>query len=63
MATMSERLAVTPSSAVITPNIIRYLLQVADEHGVSLERALRAASLTRSAIESPLCASRTGRVT
>ncbi len=53
MAHMSERRAVTPSSAVITPNIIRYLLQVADERGVSLERALRAASLTRAAIDSP----------
>ncbi|BDZ56083.1 AraC family transcriptional regulator [Agromyces marinus] len=50
---MSEPVAVTPSSAVITPNIIRYLLQVADEHGVSLDRALRAASLTRAAIDSP----------
>ncbi|WP_438803630.1 AraC family transcriptional regulator ligand-binding domain-containing protein [Microbacterium hominis] len=50
---MPETFALTPSSAVITPNILRYLLQVADEHGVSLDRALRAASLTRAAIESP----------
>lgn len=43
----------TPSSAIISPNIIRYLLLVADDAGVSLERALRSASLTRESIDSP----------
>ena len=42
-----------PSSAIITPNIIRHLLLVADDHGVSLERALRSASLTRASVDSP----------
>ncbi len=43
----------TPSSAIIAPNIIRYLLRVAEERGVSLERALLAASLTRQTVDSP----------
>lgn len=43
----------TPSSAIITPNIIRHLLRVADDHGISLDRALRAASLTRESVDAP----------
>lgn len=50
---MSDGPFLTPSSAIITPNIIRHLLRVADDHGVSLDRALRAASLTRESIDSP----------
>lgn len=50
---MTERPAVTPSWAVITPNIIRHLLLVADERGVSLDRALHAASLTRATVDAP----------
>lgn len=42
---------VTPSSAIISPNIIRYLLKVADAHSVSLDRALRSVSLTRASID------------
>ena len=43
----------SPWSAIIAPHIIRYLLIVADERGVSLDRALRSVSLTREALDSP----------
>lgn len=42
----------TGSSAIIAPHIIRYLLLVADENGVSLDRSLRAAGLSRETLHS-----------
>ncbi|WP_433680335.1 AraC family transcriptional regulator [Nocardia sp. CA-119907] len=41
------------SSATIAPNIIRYLLRVADEHGVSLDRAIHDAGLSRETLDAP----------
>lgn len=41
------------SSAMISPNIIRYLMRIADESGVSLDTPLRAVGLTRSMLDNP----------
>lgn len=38
---------------MIAPNIIRYLILLAEERGVSLDRALMAASLSRELVDSP----------
>ncbi|PRI12633.1 AraC family transcriptional regulator [Leucobacter massiliensis] len=42
-----------PSSAIVAPHIIRYLVLVAEERGVSLDRALRSVSLSRATLDSP----------
>ena len=49
------------TSATIQPNILRYLVVVAAEHGVDLRPLLKQVGWTRRSCAPPRCGCRTGR--